>query len=290
MKYAEYPKSPPSDICSDLREGAGEQLSSPALRSARTCGAFLGAGDDLGATPSEERLRASSESVRPVELESGLLTHAAPLRGPSGSGLSPTWAEEAALDEAYRSEEWEDRDSMLPMGVLLGLLLNVSPKQGPEQRQTGPSLKPAAWRSRTCTPTSAPMLTFCIGQAQCRGVEAPRLPGARGQTDGPAPARFRSALRLGQGHVGVRSLVEDLGVRAETAVNSSNVVSRTFCLLTLSKFSISISTTMFWNLMFIMAATVSSCDRIRVGPKMTPRLDTVIRLNWLCVETLRVKE
>lgn len=47
---------------------------------------------------------------------------------------------------------------------------------------------------------------------------------------------------------------------------------------------------MFWNLMFIMAATVSSCDRISVGPKMTPRLDTVIRLNWLCVETLQVDD
>lgn len=59
---------------------------------------------------------------------------------------------------------------------------------------------------------------------------------------------------------------------------------------TLVKFSISISTTMFWNLMFIMAATVSSCERISVGPKMTPRLDTVIRLNWFCVETLQPEE
>lgn len=57
--------------------------------------------------------------------------------------------------------------------------------------------------------------------------------------------------------------------------------------LTLLKFSISISITIFWNLMFIIAATVSSWDRIRVGPKMTPRLDTVIRLNWLWVETLQ---
>lgn len=47
---------------------------------------------------------------------------------------------------------------------------------------------------------------------------------------------------------------------------------------------------MFWNLMFIMAATVSSCERISVGPKMTPRLDTVIRLNWLCVDTLKVED
>lgn len=59
---------------------------------------------------------------------------------------------------------------------------------------------------------------------------------------------------------------------------------------TLRKFSMSISTTMFWNFMFIMAATVSSCDRISVGPKMTPRLDTVIRLNWFCVDTLQTED
>lgn len=47
---------------------------------------------------------------------------------------------------------------------------------------------------------------------------------------------------------------------------------------------------MFWNLMFIMAATVSSCDRISVGPKMTPRFDTVIRLDWLWAETLWVED
>lgn len=47
---------------------------------------------------------------------------------------------------------------------------------------------------------------------------------------------------------------------------------------------------MFWNLMFIMAATVSSCERISVGPKMTPRLDTVIRFDSLCVETLEEED
>lgn len=30
-------------------------------------------------------------------------------------------------DSPFFSEEWEDRDSWLPMGVVLGLLLNVSP-------------------------------------------------------------------------------------------------------------------------------------------------------------------
>ena len=38
-----------------------------------------------------------------------------------------------------------------------------------------------------------------------------------------------------------------------------------------------ISTTTLANLMSIMAATVSSSARSRVGPKHTPRLDTVIR-------------
>lgn len=55
-------------------------------------------------------------------------------------------------------------------------------------------------------------------------------------------------------------------------------------------FSMMISTTMFWNLMFIMAATVSSCDLISVGPKIIPKLDTVIRfwLQWL--DTLNNQE
>lgn len=55
------------------------------------------------------------------------------------------------------------------------------------------------------------------------------------------------------------------------------------CNSTLWWFSMIISTTMFWNLMFIMAATVSSCDLISVGPKIIPKLDTVIRfwLQWL---------
>lgn len=42
------------------------------------------------------------------------------------------WWEEVpvVLDELFCSEEWEERDSMLPKGVLPGLLLNVSPVQG----------------------------------------------------------------------------------------------------------------------------------------------------------------
>lgn len=62
------------------------------------------------------------------------------------------------------------------------------------------------------------------------------------------------------------------------------------CNSTLWWFSMMISTTMFWNLMFIMAATVSSCDLISVGPKIIPKLDTVIRfwLQWL--DTLNNQE
>lgn len=38
------------------------------------------------------------------------------------------WWEEVpvVLEELFCSEEWEERDSMLPKGVLPGLLLNVS--------------------------------------------------------------------------------------------------------------------------------------------------------------------
>ncbi len=151
----------PSDICRDFREGAAERFSSAGPRSVRQWGAFWGAGDSLGAVLTEDRLTASSDSpsVRPassLELDSGLLTHTA-LLGPfescdgvrwrSRGDLSLTWAEEAVLEELFRSEEWEDKDSMLPMGVLLGLLLKVSPMQGPENRHTRPSLKPAEWRS-----------------------------------------------------------------------------------------------------------------------------------------------
>ncbi len=157
LKLALPDDNPPSDICSDFREGAAERLSSAGLNSGREWGAFLGAEDSLGTMLTEDRLRASSDSpsVRPassLELDSGLLTQTA-LLGPfescdgvrrrSRSDLSLTGAEEAVLEELFCSEEWEDKDSMLPMGVLLGLLLKVSPRQGPEKRHTRPSLKPA---------------------------------------------------------------------------------------------------------------------------------------------------
>lgn len=115
------------------------------------CGAFLGAGDSHGTVLTEDRLSASSDSpsVRPassLELDSGLLTHAV-LLGPLESCDGVRWwslcAEQAVLEEVFCSEEWDDRDSMLPAGVLLGLLLKVSPMQGPERRHRKPSLKPA---------------------------------------------------------------------------------------------------------------------------------------------------
>ena len=115
----------------------------------------MGAGDRLGVELTEDRLRASSDSpsVRPassLELDSGLLTHTV-LLGPFECcdgvrrrsvrdlfSFALTCPEEAALEEVFCSEEWDDNDSMLPMGVLLGLLLKVSPMQGPEGRQTKP--------------------------------------------------------------------------------------------------------------------------------------------------------
>lgn len=42
-----------------------------------------------------------------------------------------------------------------------------------------------------------PVLTLCVRQAQCRGVEAAAFPGPAGQTDGSAPARTGPALGLG---------------------------------------------------------------------------------------------
>lgn len=131
-----------------------ERLGSAGLRSERQWGAFLGAGDSRGVVLTEDRLKVSSDSpsVRPpssLELDSGLLTHAA-FPGPYES-CDGVWRrrsdlprhlpapEEAVLEEVFCSEEWDDRDSMLPIGVLLGLLLKVSPMQGPESRRTGPS-------------------------------------------------------------------------------------------------------------------------------------------------------
>lgn len=148
---------PPSDRCSDLREEAVERLTDASLRSMRQWGAFLGAGDDLGggrAAASEDTLRASSDSpsVRPassLELDSGLLTQeeAAALRGapsqsdPWSRGRAAAEAAAlrgAALAELFCSEECEDSDSMLPIGVLPGLLLKASPMQGPAERTPSP--------------------------------------------------------------------------------------------------------------------------------------------------------
>lgn len=50
--------------------------------------------------------------------------------------------------------------------------------------------------------------------------------------------------------------------------------------------SIRISTTIFWNLMSNMAATVSTWALISVGPKITAMLEGVIRLSSLWLHTL----
>lgn len=47
---------------------------------------------------------------------------------------------------------------------------------------------------------------------------------------------------------------------------------------------------MFWNLMSMMAATVSCWALSSVGPKTTPRLATVIRFFCWCWATLGVKD
>lgn len=144
----------PSDPGSDFSEGEIERFSSAGLRSVWQWGAFLGAGDSRGVVLIEDRLKVSSDSpsVRPpssLELDSGLLTPAV-LLGPFESSdgvcrrrsdllwLTPG-PEETVLVEVFCSEEWDERDSMLPIGVLLGLLLKVSPMQGPGGRHAMPS-------------------------------------------------------------------------------------------------------------------------------------------------------
>lgn len=62
------------------------------------------------------------------------------------------------------------------------------------------------------------VLTICICKTQCGSVEAPGFSGPGGQTDGPAPARARSTLGLGQRHIGIWRLVEDLQVQKETLI------------------------------------------------------------------------
>ena len=64
------------------------------------------------------------------------------------------------------------------------------------------------------------VLTVCVGQAEGGGIEAAWLPGDGGQTDGPVPTGLGPALGLGQGHVGVRLLVEHLGGREEPPADS----------------------------------------------------------------------
>lgn len=115
----------PSVISKDLRDGALERVSCADLIPTEW-GAFAGAGADLAAefTPQE------SQSARPassLELESGLLVQVGVCRGPGNGGLSLSCGEEQVLEELFCSEECEERESMLPIGVLPELLLNVSP-------------------------------------------------------------------------------------------------------------------------------------------------------------------
>lgn len=116
------------------------------------CGAFLGADDIPKEALTEDRLRASSDSpsVHPMsslELDSALLTGSTPpalLDSTEGSWRRSS--RDVSLARVghgflFCSEECEDRDSRLPIGVLLWLLLIVSPKQGPGDRHKRHSLK-----------------------------------------------------------------------------------------------------------------------------------------------------
>ncbi len=128
-------------MCKDLRDGALERLSCADLSPTPEWGAFVGAGEDLAAAEPEFILQESSKSTRAVsslELESGLLVQVGPWgsledreegvrRRPGKGGLSLGFGEEQVLEELFCSEEWEERESMLPIGVLPELLLNVSP-------------------------------------------------------------------------------------------------------------------------------------------------------------------
>ncbi|KAG9348396.1 hypothetical protein JZ751_002131 [Albula glossodonta] len=144
----------------DLREGAPECLRSDGFRASRVCGDFSGPGNGLPAMVEDDKLWASSESpsvlelesgvvlpgglLGPLELESGVvlpgeLPGPVGLAGPledacegvqRGLSIGCSWAcgKEPLLVELLGSEEWDERDSMLPMGVLARLLLNVSPR------------------------------------------------------------------------------------------------------------------------------------------------------------------
>lgn len=125
----------------DFRDGAFERISCADLIPASMWGAFVGAGEDLTAAETVFTPLESSQSTRAVsslELESGLLVQVGPCgsledreegvrRRPGKGGLSLGCGEEQVLEELFCSEEWEERESMLPIGVLPELLLNVSP-------------------------------------------------------------------------------------------------------------------------------------------------------------------
>lgn len=97
----------------------------------------MGAGEDRAAefTPQESH---STRAASSLELESGLLVQVGPCgsledreegvcRRPGKGGLSLGCGEEQVLEELFCSEECEERESILPIGVLPELLLNVSP-------------------------------------------------------------------------------------------------------------------------------------------------------------------
>lgn len=144
----------PSEMWREVREEQEDMLDMcPDLcTSAFSSSALLGSSGAGEARSGGRTLRASSHSpsvlaASSLELESGLVVPPG-LLGPSEDGegvvqhrlpeiLCLDRKGEAALEQPFCSDEWEDRDSRLPMGVLLGLLLNVSPATE-ESGQGGP--------------------------------------------------------------------------------------------------------------------------------------------------------
>lgn len=146
--------NPPPVSWRDLSEGAADRFS-PVSPYGGFLGTFSG-GDVFPAVVTEDRLCVMEDrlwvteqrlcvsdspsvfAASSLELESGLVVPTelfCPLdetgeaiHGMLLADLSFCW-DELVLDELFCSEECEERDSMLPIGVLLGLLLKVSPEK-----------------------------------------------------------------------------------------------------------------------------------------------------------------
>lgn len=112
-----------------------------------------------------------------------------------------------------------------------------------------------------------------------------------GDGDGLSLPRGDARRRHRGGAAVLRHTAEDLAWQKKTrAPDSLGLTCRFFegggRLRTFLCCSIRISTTIFWNFMSNMAATVSTWALISVGPKMTAMLEGVMRLSSLWLQTL----